>query len=375
MRLVQLTGFVLTCPILLTTAAAFFKPNHTYSHFGPIQERDAALKAGADGICYTYTVQAHDTCATLAQQYGITEQQITDYNAGSWGWTGCTGVKQGDFICLSSGEFPMPVALPQATCGPQVPGTTRPGKYSDLASLNPCPSGDCVSVNSHPLWIYAHTNFNVLQCSMSGQCGTTSDFCVSPNCISNCGQKDTNNPNTVKPTTTAAAVPAVTSTKTSTTKSTSSTTSEKETVTHKQTVTKTEKAPAKTTEAAAPTETWQIAIYNGKDCSGDYYLLEGHNHYVTGCLDLAGDISTTVTDSGTSCRWWTDGGLKWTKCSDGKLTKPKSWYVTSGECVVYSDRKCSVESGRAYGAWLGCQNPNAHLWEPSVFGSLECSFL
>jgi hypothetical protein len=28
------------------------------------------------------------------------------------------------------------MALPQATCGPQVPGTTRPANWADLASMN-----------------------------------------------------------------------------------------------------------------------------------------------------------------------------------------------------------------------------------------------
>lgn len=56
---------------------------------------------------------------------------------------------QGDFICLGPGAIPMPVALPNAKCGPQVVGTGRPANMGDLASLNPCPSKDeCVSFRS-----------------------------------------------------------------------------------------------------------------------------------------------------------------------------------------------------------------------------------
>ena len=112
-----------------------------------LHEHDAALKATPDGICHAYTLQAGETCAALATRYGITTANIETWNTGAWGWTGCDKVKQGDFICLSSGNHPMPVALPNAICGPQVPGTARPARLSDLASLNPCASSQCVSVN------------------------------------------------------------------------------------------------------------------------------------------------------------------------------------------------------------------------------------
>lgn len=101
---------------------------------------------GGDGICYTHIVQENDTCAKLSKHYQITTSNIETWNLGSWDWPGCAKLKQGNFICLSSGALPMPVALPHAVCGPQVPGTRRPAKYSNLASLNPCPSNQCVSV-------------------------------------------------------------------------------------------------------------------------------------------------------------------------------------------------------------------------------------
>ncbi|KAJ5731041.1 uncharacterized protein N7483_005549 [Penicillium malachiteum] len=102
------------------------------------------LHASSDGVCYIYTFQGDDTCQKVATAYGITVAEIEKYNTDDWMWPGCSGIQQGYFLCLSSGEPPMPVALPEATCGPQVPGTARPGNYSDLSSLNPCKNDECV---------------------------------------------------------------------------------------------------------------------------------------------------------------------------------------------------------------------------------------
>ena len=91
-----------------------------------------------DGFCFKYLIQGYDTCALIAKAHGITEANIETFNKDTWAWLGCKQLYQGDFICLSSGKPPMPMALPQATCGPQVPGTIRPAKWADLAGLNPC---------------------------------------------------------------------------------------------------------------------------------------------------------------------------------------------------------------------------------------------
>lgn len=99
---------------------------------------------GSDGLCYDYVIQFSDTCQSIASEHGITKALIEKYNSDTWGWTGCSGIYQEDIICLSSGEPPMPVALPSATCGPQVPGTARPKDYADLSLLNACATG-CVS--------------------------------------------------------------------------------------------------------------------------------------------------------------------------------------------------------------------------------------
>lgn len=102
--------------------------------------------SGSDGICYTYIVQGHDTCTSIAEQHSITVADIEAFNKNSWAWLGCNkALYQGAFICLSAGAAPMPVALPHATCGPQVPGTTRPSNFDLLGTLNPCPNKECVS--------------------------------------------------------------------------------------------------------------------------------------------------------------------------------------------------------------------------------------
>ncbi|KAJ9485596.1 hypothetical protein VN97_g7750 [Penicillium thymicola] len=104
-----------------------------------------APQADSYGICYKYAVQAGETCSAIAQAHSITTANIETYNARSWAWPGCGQISQGSFICLSPGEPPMPVALPNAVCGPQVPGTARPNSWSDLGSLNPCAANECVS--------------------------------------------------------------------------------------------------------------------------------------------------------------------------------------------------------------------------------------
>jgi hypothetical protein len=143
MKLLHLTS--LLTPILIPGTFALREDGGDSGLSKSLRERDAALTATPDGICHIYTVQAGETCGALATRYGITTANIETWNAGAWGWTGCTGIKQGDFICLSSGDLPMPASLPQAVCGPQVPGAARPIRYSDVGSLNPCVSGQCVS--------------------------------------------------------------------------------------------------------------------------------------------------------------------------------------------------------------------------------------
>jgi len=147
MKYTQITRFMAFGAILASTATAAYFPGGLLSTKYTSFDKRTIPTADRDGICYTYTVEAGDTCASIAKGFGITVAEIEKYNSDVYGWYGCDDLLQGAFICLSSGSPTMPVALPHAICGPQVPGTVRPVDMSKskLASLNPCASKDCVS--------------------------------------------------------------------------------------------------------------------------------------------------------------------------------------------------------------------------------------
>ncbi|ERS97228.1 hypothetical protein HMPREF1624_06559 [Sporothrix schenckii ATCC 58251] len=142
---------------------------------------DFAPKPNSDGSCYSYTVVANDNCAAIAATYDLTNDLIESFNNATWGWQGCNNVLLGAVICLSTGSPPMPAAVANAECGPQVTGTVAgPGGTYNLSGLNPCPLNAC--------------------CDIWGQCGVTDTFCVDTSlgppgtakqgtngCISNCG--------------------------------------------------------------------------------------------------------------------------------------------------------------------------------------------
>ncbi|KAJ5600696.1 hypothetical protein N7450_001763 [Penicillium hetheringtonii] len=99
----------------------------------------------SDGSCATYKVNAGDQCSVIGPSHGITPSKIESYNKNTWGWTGCGDMQSGAVICLSEGTPPMPASVANAVCGPQVPGTLRPKKGTNLADLNPCPLNSCCS--------------------------------------------------------------------------------------------------------------------------------------------------------------------------------------------------------------------------------------
>jgi chitinase len=114
----------------------------------------------SNGTCFTYTAQLNDTCDSIATAYLTTIDKISQASNKTWGWTGCTGLQAGQRICLSEGTPPFPATIPNAVCGPQVPGTVQPANSStyEWASLNPCPLNAC--------------------CDKFGQCGITPEFCT-----------------------------------------------------------------------------------------------------------------------------------------------------------------------------------------------------
>ncbi|KAJ5210903.1 Peptidoglycan-binding Lysin subgroup [Penicillium cf. griseofulvum] len=109
------------------------------------------------GWCYTHTVRNGDTCEKIAEGYKVTKANIETWNTNTTAWYGCNDLQNGGQVCVSKGDPPMPVAIRDAVCGPQVPGTGRPKMWFMIADLNPCPAGQC--------------------CSRKGQCGTGEDFC------------------------------------------------------------------------------------------------------------------------------------------------------------------------------------------------------
>ncbi|KAI8179378.1 hypothetical protein K4K52_002299 [Colletotrichum sp. SAR 10_76] len=160
--------------------------------FARVDTAIVALYVSADVVTTSVaTISLGDLCWSIADTYGISETDLEKYNANSWGWAGCNSLKQDQIICISKGNTPMPVQLPDVACGPQKLGTQMPsGTYDgwDLAKLNQCPLKSC--------------------CSGWGYCGTTAEFCTeSPadtgapgafkkdtnGCISNCGMEITNN--------------------------------------------------------------------------------------------------------------------------------------------------------------------------------------
>ncbi|KAL4956281.1 glycoside hydrolase superfamily [Aspergillus filifer] len=149
---------------------------------------DLAPQPNEDGTCYSYTVQSGDYRALLAEENYITTDDLEDYNGQNWGWMGCSNLQLGSVICLSSGDPPMPAAVSNAVCAPQVEGTERPSDWDDLSSLNPCPLNAC--------------------CNFWGQCGIAPEFCTvsesetgapgtsapgENGCTSNCGIEIVNN--------------------------------------------------------------------------------------------------------------------------------------------------------------------------------------
>jgi chitinase len=146
---------------------------------------DFSPKPQADGTCATHSVVTDDTCSGIASANSITIDDIGNWNNNTWQFMGCNNLQIGQVICISTGDPPMPAAVQNAICGPQVPGTQKPDNISisgALASLNPCPLKVC--------------------CDIWGQCGNTDEFCTisqsatgapgtaasgENGCISNCG--------------------------------------------------------------------------------------------------------------------------------------------------------------------------------------------
>ncbi|KAJ6109923.1 hypothetical protein N7486_002158 [Penicillium sp. IBT 16267x] len=394
---------------------------------------DLPPKAGIDGLCYIYTVQADDTCAIIADGYEITVDEIQAYNNATFGWNGCSKLHQGSFICLSSVSQPTPVSLPDAVCGPQVPGTARPSDMSELVDLNPCIATNCkCNLNVGKCYNTVDPNAGCAAGTGAATASTSTAKAANAATTTPTKSKTTLSKTTSTKTKTTSTEPTATSTKTkstmldgkttdstfkaesattpttsivqittaswekttsttptsiveittasstsktSTTRTSSITSSDLKTTTTTKSTSTTTSAAAASTSAYTP---WEVAMYSKADCTGDYYLLSGINlDFKSDCLGIHSGLSSAFTETGTWCRWFTDGGSTSTKCDAGTLVTPVSWYFTNAMCQVFPSKDCTNTNGtsQAYTSarGSGCTNYADATFKVSPWGSLWCS--
>ncbi|KAJ5779772.1 hypothetical protein N7457_007492 [Penicillium paradoxum] len=349
----------------------------------------AAPQPDTNGLCASYIIQGYDTCKLIAKAHGITEADIERFNKNTWSWLGCRQLYQGDFICVSTGNPPMPMALPHATCGPQVPGTVRPKNWADLAGLNPCAAPQCCS------WWGACSNTRSV-CELGsrappgGATATIKAPTTPPKSIASkpkpTGGAAAGTKATAKPATTQAAKPkttqAATSKSTTSKSTTSKATTSKGTTTTKPTTTK----PGFPVLTAQPSDhykgpwgeiPWQFTIYTEKDCKGDYYHIEGYNRRYNDTMEMCsalrgGKLSSKWSEQGLTCKWWTDGGFTWKPCDKSPLEKPGSWIVKDGFCEGFTESECSCfDHFIGHYKPKGCQNRQRH--DPPTLRSFMCA--
>lgn len=115
-----------------------------------------APNQNSDGSCYSYKIQSGDYCNKIAADFGITVDQLLQYNTQTWGWLGCDNIQLDQNICVSTGTPPKPTADPAATCGKTAPGNL----YDSACPLNAC-------------------------CSQWGYCGMGEEFCTTTTSATN----------------------------------------------------------------------------------------------------------------------------------------------------------------------------------------------
>ncbi|KAJ6108663.1 Peptidoglycan-binding Lysin subgroup [Penicillium sp. IBT 18751x] len=335
-KLETLSYFILKMLLWINTASALIEDAYAPTSIFPwlLNSRtpnSPLLKADSYGVCYIYAVQATDTCQSIARTHDVTVSDIKSWNSQTYGWKGCDYMQQGDLICLSTGSPPMPVALPSATCGPQVPGTARPSNYADLAFLNPCPSDKC--------------------CISAGTCSTSSDICSSSDCISNCGSKVTAQTTMKKATNTNA----------------------------EHTMTKAEPASATKASTTIPPDEpnkWTLTAYTGNECGGDYDLIELHGAETSKCFNIR-ELGTQVEEVGASCRYFTNGSFSQAGCVSSPTDMVFwSFIVIGGTCTIYNEEDCDNSKGINFELQTtsGCKKED--VYHPNwgvVWASLKCS--
>jgi hypothetical protein len=155
-----------------------------------------------------------------------------------------------------------------------------------------------------------------------GYC-TSGGFCFLGTCLSNCP------------------APGIVATKTTLTKPISQSTATVETTTKTKTTTITQQQMSTTT---SETPMWTLAAYLNTDCdaTANYYLLEGPTS--DDCIDIRKGGLSQYSDTGVSCRYYTDGGFTTSSCDGMPEHDVWSHVLTGGICLVYTD-DCTSSNG------------------------------
>ncbi|KAJ6016093.1 hypothetical protein N7540_010684 [Penicillium herquei] len=137
---------------------------------------DFAPTVSANGTCSTYYVQSGDSCSALAAAYSLTVDDIDDFNDETWGWYGCDDLQAGQTICLSNGTAPYPEAIANAVAVLRCLVLTSPVPMVQLTGLS------SILAHSMPVVMSGVTSTGAPGTAASGSNG----------CISNCGTTITN---------------------------------------------------------------------------------------------------------------------------------------------------------------------------------------
>lgn len=118
-----------------------------------------------------------------------------------------------------------------------------------------------------------------------------------------------------------------------------------------------------------------MKIYKNHDCSGDHYSLEGHHldNLHMECHAIHSGLTTDMSSSDVSCRWYTDGGNSWMDCDSSTLTHPLSWRVEGGLCTVYSNDQCEDQGYfQTYDSEFDCNNFSKNDFDVKKWIAFSC---
>lgn len=115
-------------------------------------------------------------------------------------------------------------------------------------------------------------------------------------------------------------------------------------------------------------------MYTEKECAGDYYILQGYNvGYSKTCANLRGGLRSKYTETGVSCKWFTNRGKSTSDCNASTLDKPQSWIMEAGLCTVFDTKNCkSSLYSNAYTPDPKAPCQNRGKFDTPTFTSMNC---